>query len=63
MAIAAMEGDADSPFDRLTPRELQVALMLLADDLSRTIAEALQFSPKTVTTYRQRILRKTGVRT
>ncbi|MEX1082601.1 MAG: response regulator [Halofilum sp. (in: g-proteobacteria)] len=62
MAIAAMEGDADSPFDRLTPRELQVALMLLAGGINRSISEALQLSPKTVTTYRQRILRKTGVR-
>ncbi len=62
MALAAMEGESDSPFDRLTPRELQVALMLLAGDANRSIAESLQLSPKTVTTYRQRILHKTGVK-
>jgi two-component system invasion response regulator UvrY len=62
MAIAAIEGDTESPFDRLTPRELQVALMLLAGGINRSISEALQLSPKTVTTYRQRILQKTGVR-
>lgn len=62
MALAAMEGESDSPFDRLTPRELQVALMLLAGGINRSIADSLQLSPKTVTTYRQRILRKTGVR-
>lgn len=63
MALAALDGESGNPFDRLTPRELQVALMLLAGGLNRTISESLQLSPKTVTTYRQRILRKTGVRT
>ena len=62
MAFAALRGDSDNPFDRLTPRELQVAMMLLSGGINRSISQSLQLSPKTVTTYRQRILRKTGVR-
>lgn len=63
MALDALKGDAGSPFDRLTPRELQVALMLLAGRANRRIADTLQVSPKTVTTYRQRILNKLEVTT
>ncbi len=63
MALDALRGDAASPFDRLTPRELQVALMLLAGRVNRRIAETLQVSPKTITTYRQRILHKLEVST
>lgn len=63
MALDALKGDAASPFDRLTPRELQVALMLLAGRVNRRIAQTLQVSPKTVTTYRQRILHKLEVST
>lgn len=63
IALDAVEGAQASPFDRLTPRELQVALMLLAGDANRDIAQSLRVSPKTVTTYRQRIFAKVGVRT
>lgn len=63
LALASLDGDAENPFDRLTSRELQVALMLLAGEVNRDISRALQLSPKTVTTYRQRILKKVGVRT
>ncbi|MDZ7748567.1 MAG: LuxR C-terminal-related transcriptional regulator [Halofilum sp. (in: g-proteobacteria)] len=63
LALASLDGDAaENPFDRLTSRELQVALMLLAGEVNRDISRALQLSPKTVTTYRQRILKKVGVR-
>lgn len=63
IALDAVEGARASPFERLTARELQVALMLLAGEANRDIAETLRVSPKTVTTYRQRIFRKVGVRT
>ena len=62
LALDAVEGAQGSPFDRLSARELQVALMLLAGETNRDIARSLQVSPKTVTTYRQRILNKVGVR-
>lgn len=63
IALDAVGGAQTSPFERLTARELQVALMLLAGETNRDIADTLRVSPKTVTTYRQRIFRKVGVRT
>lgn len=63
IALNAVQGARSSPFERLTARELQVALMLLAGEANRDIAATLRVSPKTVTTYRQRIFRKVGVRT
>jgi two-component system invasion response regulator UvrY len=63
IALDAVDGSTTSPFERLTARELQVALMLLAGEVNRDISRTLQVSPKTVTTYRQRIFRKVGVRT
>ena len=63
IALDAVDGAKSSPFDRLTARELQVALMLLAGEANRDIARSLRVSPKTVTTYRQRIFSKVGVRT
>lgn len=63
LALASVTGEQRTPFDRLTSRELQVALMLIAGEPNRDISRALRLSPKTVTTYRQRILRKVGVRT
>lgn len=61
LALNAVEGESTNPFDRLTSRELQVALMLLAGEYNREISATLSLSPKTVTTYRQRILHKVGV--
>lgn len=63
IALDAVQGGQSSPFERLTARELQVALMLLAGEANRDIARTLRVSPKTVTTYRQRIFRKVRVRT
>ncbi len=63
MALDALKGDGATPFDRLTPRELQVALMLLAGHVNHRVAETLQVSPETVMIYRQRIrLNKLEVR-
>jgi two-component system invasion response regulator UvrY len=38
-------------------------MMLVSGETNRDISEALRLSPKTVTTYRQRILAKLEVRT
>jgi two-component system invasion response regulator UvrY len=63
LAFATVDGAADSPFNHLTARELQITLMLVAGEQNRDISQALQLSPKTVTTYRGRIFRKMAVRT
>ena len=62
IALASVGGVEKTPFDRLTSRELQVTLMLLAGEPNRDIAQALQISPKSVTTYRRRVFRKIDVR-
>jgi len=62
LALAAVEGERESPFDRLTSREFQIGMKLLSGEPNYAIAEELNLSPKTVTTYRRRILRKTASR-
>jgi two-component system response regulator NreC len=52
----------EDPYDGLTEREREV-LKLVAEGYSGTeIAERLVISPKTVDTYRERIMQKLGLR-
>ncbi|QWP77069.1 response regulator transcription factor [Lysobacter sp. K5869] len=51
-----------SPFDRLSPRELEVARMLLEGRRNREIAAALRVTESTVRTLRSRALSKLDVR-
>ncbi len=60
LALAALDGD-DSPFDRLSNRELEVAMMLVRGRSLADIGERLHLSPKTVSTYKQRLLDKLEV--
>lgn len=48
------------PHELLSHREYQVFLMIAAGSSVRDIATTLQLSPTTVSTYRSRILEKTG---
>ncbi|HIP52700.1 MAG TPA: response regulator [Chromatiales bacterium] len=52
-----------SPFESLSSREMQVALMVLEGLKNQEISDKLSLSPKTVSTYRQRIFEKLGVKT
>ncbi len=60
LALATLDGD-ESPFEKLSPREMEVALMLVRGKPIFTIAEQLHLSPKTVSTYKQRLLIKLEV--
>ena len=51
-----------SPFDRLSPRELQVARMMIQGDRTPAIAEALGITESTIRTFRSRVLSKLEVR-
>jgi len=51
------------PHEQLSQRELEVMLLLAAGKTISGIAQALRVSPKTVTTYRTRILHKMSMRT
>src|SRR5690554_6477703 len=43
------------PFDSLSEREMQIALMIVGCEKVQSISETLHLSPKTVNTYRYRI--------
>src|SRR5690348_14801584 len=60
MALAAVHGES-SPLESLSSRELEVALMLARGIAINEIAERLHLSPKTVSTYKQRLFEKLGV--
>jgi two-component system invasion response regulator UvrY len=61
LALKLMPGGEDSPFDTLSPRELQVMLMLTQGTKVQEISDKLCLSPKTVSTYRHRLYDKLGV--
>jgi DNA-binding NarL/FixJ family response regulator len=57
----ARRGDGGAT-DQLTPRELQVALVVASGSTNREAGAALYLSPKTVELHLSRIYRKVGVR-
>lgn len=61
--LADWQGGAGSPFKELSARELQVTMMILDGQRTQDISDTLSLSPKTVSTYRQRIYEKLSVHT
>jgi two-component system invasion response regulator UvrY len=61
LALSNLPGQSESPFDALSARELEVALALARGESMHDIAERLHLSPKTVATYKYRLLEKLGV--
>ena len=63
LAVDLRQG-ADTPlYELLSDREFQVLRMIASGKTVKDIAEDLSLSVKTVSTYRGRILEKTGIRT
>jgi two-component system invasion response regulator UvrY len=60
LALATLDGEG-SPFDVLSSRELEVAMMLVRGKALTAIGEQLNLSPKTVSTYKQRLMEKLQV--
>lgn len=62
-AFAAAESADGAPRsgERLSPRERQILAMVARGASSLTIGEALHLSPKTVDTYRSRLMAKLGL--
>lgn len=52
-----------TPFEELSAREMQVAMMILGGQRTQEISDGLSLSPKTVSTYRKRIYEKLQVKT
>jgi two-component system invasion response regulator UvrY len=61
--LADWGGVASTPFEELSSREMQVAMMILDGQRTQEISDSLSLSPKTVSTYRQRIYEKLRVKT
>ncbi len=60
LALATIDGRG-SPFEALSSRELEVAMMLVRGQPIFRIADLLHLSPKTVSTYKQRLMTKLEV--
>jgi len=55
--------EGKSPFDELSQREWQIMVMIARGDKVQDIADSLCLSPKTVSTYRYRLMEKLKVNT
>jgi len=62
LALSMLPGSNGSPFEGLSAREMEVMLKLTDGNRIPDIASLLCLSPKTVSTYKYRILGKLGAR-
>ena len=62
MAINSLQSPEDSPFDRLSEREMQVMLMITRGMMVQDIADRLFLSSKTVNGYRYRMFEKLEIK-
>jgi two-component system, NarL family, invasion response regulator UvrY len=60
LALAHVEHN-ESPFAKLSERELQILLMIVRGISLQQIAKQLYLSPKTISSYRHNIFKKLGV--
>jgi len=61
LAVQALTGEAGAdPFSSLSPRERQIVVMVVQGQSSAVIGRELHLSPKTVDTYRSRLMAKLG---
>jgi two-component system invasion response regulator UvrY len=60
LALSLLPGNELNPIDRLSRREFQVMLMISHGLSNAEISDKLCLSPKTVSTYRLRLLEKLG---
>lgn len=60
LALSTLDGGA-SPFDELSPRELEIALLLVQCFRQEEIAKRLSLSAKTVNTHKTRLFEKLAI--
>ena len=60
LALSGLDAEA-SPFDALSPRELEVAMLLSRGLRQEDIARRLSLSAKTVNTHKSRLFDKLGI--
>ena len=61
LALQSIEEEGISPFDQLSGRELQIALMVINCQRVADISDHLHLSTKTINSYRYRIFEKLSV--
>ena len=62
MALSNVAGkQGASPFDELSPRELEVAMLLVQGLRQEDIAQRLNLSAKTINTHKTRLFQKVGI--
>lgn len=61
LALKPFTGGEASPFDQLSERELQIAMMIVGCQKVQEISDKLFLSPKTVNSYRYRLFDKLGI--
>jgi len=61
LALKRFDNSEASPFERLSERELQIALMVVNCQKVQDISDGLHLSPKTVNSYRYRLFEKLGI--
>lgn len=62
IALAGIDGGDGSPFELLSPRELEVAMLLVRGLRQEDIAQRLSLSAKTINTHKTRLFDKLGIR-
>ena len=60
LALSGLGGE-NSPFDELSPRELETAMLLVQGLRQEEIARRLNRSPKTINTHKSRLFAKLGI--
>lgn len=61
LAIAGFTNRDPSPLSVLSPREMQIMMMIVNGQRNQEISDSLLLSPKTVSTYRHRLYEKLDV--
>jgi len=61
--LASWQGVASTPFEELSSREMQIAMLIIDGQRTMEIPNSLSLSPKTVSTYCRRIYEKLRVKT
>lgn len=60
MAMATLDGNR-SPFEALSSREMEIGMLMVKGKALNDIGEMLSLSPKTISTYKQRLMEKLEV--
>ena len=61
LALKSFSSDTGCPFDQLSHREMQIALMIVNCEKVQDISDKLCLSPKTVNSYRYRLFEKLNI--